>query len=112
MHFHPTILNIATFEISQIHFCRCGSGGIFASLFTHTIGLNPIVLAGSEEMKNAMCADVITGKKKICLAITEAGGGSDVANVRTIAEKQGVLNGFVISWLSNILLSCNCKFAN
>lgn len=33
--------------------------------------------------------DVITGKKRICLAITEASGGSDVANLTTTAKLDG-----------------------
>jgi len=33
--------------------------------------------------------DVITGKKNICLAISEPTAGSDVANLSTTAKKEG-----------------------
>ncbi|PBP19866.1 acyl-CoA dehydrogenase-like protein [Diplocarpon rosae] len=37
--------------------------------------------------KNRVDEEVFSGRKKICLAITEAFAGSDVAGIRTIAEK-------------------------
>ena len=50
-----------------------------------TIGLAPVIAVGSEQVKKKVCPDVISGKKTICLAITEPGGGSDVANMATEA---------------------------
>jgi len=43
-----------------------------------------------------VCKPVVTGKMNICLAISEPGAGSDVANIQTTAVKEGdfyVLNG-------------------
>jgi len=43
-----------------------------------------------------VCRAVITGEKNICLAISEPGAGSDVANIQTSAVRDGdhfVLNG-------------------
>ncbi len=74
----------------------CGSGGVAASLGSLDIGLPPIVKWGSEEMKQRICPDVIAGRKIQCLAITEPGGGSDVAGLRTRAAKEGdyyIVNG-------------------
>lgn len=53
-----------------------------------TIGL-PAVLnfANDEAWKNKISAEVFSGQKKICLAITEAFAGSDVAGLRCTAEK-------------------------
>merc|ERR1719203_589680 len=62
----------------------CASG-FYASLFTQSIGLPPIIALGSEQQKEAVVPAIISGKKKCCLAVTEPGGGSDVANVRTTA---------------------------
>ncbi len=76
--------------------CRPGAGGIPASLMTHGIGLPPILAMGSEELKQRIAPDVLAGDKIICLGITEPGGGSDVANLRTKAERNGdryVVNG-------------------
>jgi acyl-CoA dehydrogenase len=75
---------------------RPGAGGLGASLMTHGIGLPPILKMGSEEMKRRIAPDVLAGEKIIALAITEPSGGSDVAQIRTRAERVGnkyVVNG-------------------
>ena len=75
---------------------RPGAGGLTASLMTHGIVLPPILTMGSEEMKRRVAPAVLAGEKIIALAITEASGGSDVANLKTRAERQGnkyVVNG-------------------
>ncbi|WFL78347.1 acyl-CoA dehydrogenase family protein [Altererythrobacter arenosus] len=69
--------------------CRPGAGGIPASLMIHGIGLPPIIAMGSEELKQRIAPQVLSGEKIICLGITEPGGGSDVANLRTRAENRG-----------------------
>jgi acyl-CoA dehydrogenase len=75
---------------------RPGAGGICASLMTHGIGLPPVLAMGSADMKRRIAPAVLAGEKLICLGITEPGGGSDVANLRTKAERKGavyVVNG-------------------
>lgn len=75
---------------------RPGAGGLTASLMTHGIGLPPILNFGSEDMKRRVAPEVLAGEKIIALAITEPGGGSDVANLKTRAERVGnkyVVNG-------------------
>jgi len=53
-----------------------------------TIGLTAVLnFARDEAWKNKIANEVFSGKKKICLAITEAFAGSDVAGLRTTAEK-------------------------
>lgn len=70
--------------------CRCGSGGLVAAVFlSAAIALPPIIAVGSKEIKDKVCRDVITGKKIICLAITEPYAGSDVANLQTTAVQEG-----------------------
>lgn len=75
---------------------RPGAGGLTASLMTHGIGLPPILRMGPEEMKRRIAPEVLAGDKIIALAITEPSGGSDVAQLKTRAEKVGnkyVVNG-------------------
>lgn len=75
---------------------RAGSGGLIASLMSHGIGTPPIVHAGTPAQKQRFAAPVLAGEKIAALAITEPGGGSDVANLKTRAERDGehyVLNG-------------------
>ncbi len=73
-----------------------GSGGVHASLFSHSIGAPPIANAGSEELKHRVLASIIAGEKISALAITEPAGGSDVARLQTSARREGneyVVNG-------------------
>ncbi len=75
---------IATQEIA-----RAGSGGLMASLFSHNIGLPPVVAHGSTELQQRVVPAVLTGEKIAALAITEPGGGSDVARLRTTGKLDG-----------------------
>lgn len=68
---------------------RCGAGGISASLLTHGIALPPILAAGSEQVKAQIAPAVLRGEKIIALGITEPSGGSDVAQLKTRAERDG-----------------------
>jgi len=82
--------------IAAQELARAGSGGISASLMSHTIGTPPIARLGSEELKRRVVPQVLSGEKISALAITEPDGGSDVANIRTKAERLGdqfVVNG-------------------
>jgi acyl-CoA dehydrogenase len=64
---------------------RSGSGGFVASLGSLNIALPPIVRMGTEEQKIRFLPQVLAGEKIAALAITEPGGGSDVANIQTTA---------------------------
>ncbi|MEM6413465.1 MAG: acyl-CoA dehydrogenase family protein [Pseudomonadota bacterium] len=75
---------IAAEEIS-----RAGSGGVAASLGTHTIALPPILAIGSDALKQRIAPPVLAGEKIISLCVTEPGGGSDVANLQTRAVRDG-----------------------
>ena len=75
---------------------RAGAGGVSASLKSNSIGAPPIARAGSPEFKARVLPEILSGKKISALAITEPSGGSDVANVRTTACRDGefyVVNG-------------------
>jgi acyl-CoA dehydrogenase len=75
---------------------RAGAGGISASLMSHTIGAPPIARAARPEIRARVLPKVLAGEKISALAITEPGGGSDVANLRTRARREGdhyVVNG-------------------
>ena len=69
--------------------CRAGSGGLVAGLMSHGIGLPPILALGSATLKAKVAPGVIAGERISALAITEPGGGSDVANLQTRARREG-----------------------
>jgi acyl-CoA dehydrogenase len=77
--------------------CQHGaSGGVLASLLSHNIGLPPVLQYASEAVRQEVIPPVLAGERIAALAITEPGGGSDVAALRTAARREGdayVLNG-------------------
>ena len=75
---------------------RIGVGGVGATLMVHNIGLPPVINFAQEAVKEEVATAVISGSKKISLAITEPGAGSDVAQLSTTAKRDGdhyVVNG-------------------
>jgi acyl-CoA dehydrogenase len=66
-----------------------GSGGLMASLFSHNIGLPPLLHHGSKELQQEIIPDVLAGRAIAALGITEPGGGTDVAALRTTARLDG-----------------------
>ncbi len=91
---------------------RVGAGGLGASLMTHGIGLPPVLARGSDALKRRIAPPVLAGEKIIALGITEASGGSDVASLRTRAERRGeryIVNGgkmFITSGMRADWLTC------
>ncbi len=85
--FHGLVL---TEELSRV-----GAGGLNASLMTHGIGLPPVLALGSDELKQRVAPSVLAGDKIIALGITEASGGSDVANLKTRAVREG--NDYIVT---------------
>lgn len=66
-----------------------GSGGVMASLFSLNIGLPPVLRYGSAEVQQEVVPPVLRGERIAALAITEPGGGSDVAALRATARREG-----------------------
>jgi acyl-CoA dehydrogenase len=68
---------------------RCGSGGLVAGLGSLDIGLPPIVKWARPEVRDRVVPQVLSGEKISALAVTEPGGGSDVANLQARAVRDG-----------------------
>ncbi|MBU0754395.1 MAG: acyl-CoA dehydrogenase [Planctomycetes bacterium] len=82
---------LAVEEISKI----CASTGVTLSAHT-SLGCDPILRFGSEELKKKYLVPMASGEKIGCLALTEPGAGSDVSSQITTAEKKGdeyIVNG-------------------
>jgi len=72
------------------------SSGLLAALFTSGIALPHIVAAGSDDLVDRFVRPTLAGETIGALAITEPGGGSDVAGIRNTAVRDGdsyVVNG-------------------
>jgi acyl-CoA dehydrogenase len=74
---------------------RCGSGGLAAGIGAHIgIATPPVFKFGTEEQHERYLRPAIAGQKIAALAITEPDAGSDVAALRTSAER--VDGGWVV----------------
>jgi acyl-CoA dehydrogenase len=75
---------------------RSGSVGLVSGLGSHSIAMPPVLNLGTEEQKQRFLVPVLAGEKIAALGITEPNAGSDVANIRTRAVREGghyVVNG-------------------
>ena len=82
--------------IASIELAQGGSGGLVASLMSHTIGMPPLAALGTADLKARVLPGVLSGERIAALAITEPSGGSDVAALRTNAVRDGddfIVNG-------------------
>jgi alkylation response protein AidB-like acyl-CoA dehydrogenase len=73
-----------------------GFMSISGAIGTHHILTYVLAHFGTEEQKRRFLPDLAAGRKRGGLALTEPGGGSDVANLETTADKDGeeyVING-------------------
>jgi acyl-CoA dehydrogenase len=73
-----------------------GCSGIGTSLMCNGLATTPIMLGGSEEIKQKYLGMLMEGPKLASFCLTEPDAGSDVSGMRTTAVKQGdkyVLNG-------------------
>lgn len=74
---------------------RVASSGVMAAVGGRNISLQPIHDLANEELKARVLPEVVSGRRGSALAITEPSGGSDVANLRTRAERDG--NHYVLT---------------
>jgi alkylation response protein AidB-like acyl-CoA dehydrogenase len=67
---------------------RLGYAGVVWGLGnSNSIAFPPILHYGSEVLKDELLPGIINGSIRVCLGVTEPQAGSDVAGIRTTAEK-------------------------
>ena len=77
---------------------RLGSGGVSDGLGCGmTIGLLPVIYFGKRDLKARVAPECISGKKRICLAITEPIAGSDVASIHTKAVLNEAKTHYIVN---------------
>ena len=80
-----------------------GCVGIATSFAANALGAYPIILSGSQEMKEKYLPVIASGDKYAAFALTEANAGSDASGIQTTAVLDGeewVLNG-TKQWITN-----------
>ena len=73
-----------------------GCAGMAVSIIANTLGAGPVLLAGSDEQKARWLPPLLDSPILCSFGLTEPDAGSDVARMKTTAERRGdeyVLNG-------------------
>jgi citronellyl-CoA dehydrogenase len=82
----------------------CDCGGVPMAIGVHTDMCTPALARfGSDALRREFLAPAIAGDMVGCVAVSEPGGGSDVAAVKTTARKDGgdyIINGSKM-WITN-----------
>ncbi|MCX6070978.1 MAG: acyl-CoA dehydrogenase family protein [Chloroflexi bacterium] len=71
-------------------------GGVASYLIANCLGLTPLLIAGSPELKEELLAKHCAGPNLAAFCLTESEAGSDVASMRSTAKRVGdeyVING-------------------
>eukprot|EP00931_Biecheleriopsis_adriatica_P120413 TRINITY_DN95538_c0_g1_i1.p1 TRINITY_DN95538_c0_g1~~TRINITY_DN95538_c0_g1_i1.p1 ORF type:complete len:527 (-),score=121.95 TRINITY_DN95538_c0_g1_i1:47-1627(-) len=93
-------------QIAHEEMGQCGYPGVIDGLGAgFCIGLPPMLHFSNPGMRNKVVPEVLKGDKRICLAISEPGAGSDVAGISTFCTKSKdgshyIVNG-VKKWITN-----------
>lgn len=80
-----------------------GCTGIMTALEASGLGQTPVLVAGNEEQKKKYLGRLIEEPVLAAYCVTEPGAGSDVAGIKTRAEKKGdewIVNGQKM-WITN-----------
>jgi len=80
-----------------------GCSGVTTAIEANSLAQMPVILAGSEAIKKKYLGRMTEAPLKCAYGVSEAGAGSDVAAIRTKAEKKGndyVINGSKL-WITN-----------
>jgi len=113
-YFHEVILpfnlNLTTIKhhleqlIINTELARFGTRGVVDGLLNgDVIGLPPVLNYGSPELQAQVVPEVLSGKKYIALAVSEAFAGSDVGGLQTTAVRDGddwIVTG-TKKWITN-----------
>jgi acyl-CoA dehydrogenase len=95
---------------------RTGLAGPGGSLTVGmAFGVPPIIKFGNQQLQERFLPDLLLGKKRTCIAITEPTAGSDVANIATTATKSKDGKFYIINgtkkWITNGIWSDTAAMA-
>jgi acyl-CoA dehydrogenase len=103
---HGLGITEATLLLEEV--ARSGGGMNAASAIHLSIfGMHPVVVHGSEDLKQRTLSRVASGELHVCFGVTEPEAGLDTSRIRTFAKRVGdhyVVNGRKV-WISKAMES-------
>ncbi|MEU4312829.1 acyl-CoA dehydrogenase family protein [Nocardia sp. NPDC024068] len=101
-------LGITEASILAEQVSRSGGGmNAASSIHMSIFGMQPVIVHGSEELKQRTLPRVARGDLHVCFGVTEPGSGLDTSRITTFARRDGdhyVVNGRKV-WISKALES-------
>lgn len=89
------------------------SGGLASLFIGLVVGAPPLLKFGSRALQERVFPEILSGEKRICLAVTEPDAGSDVRNIQTTAEKTADGQHYIVNgekkWITNGMFSDYCQ---
>ncbi|KAF2833915.1 acyl-CoA dehydrogenase-like protein [Ophiobolus disseminans] len=85
------------------------AGGLASVFIGLVVGAPPLLKFASQQLQDKIFPEILSGEKRICLAVTEPDAGSDVRGIKTTAEltpdgKHYIVNGSK-KWITNGMFS-------
>nr|WP_223204778.1 acyl-CoA dehydrogenase family protein [Gordonia jinghuaiqii] len=108
----------ASILLEQVAASGAGMNGA-SSMHLSIFGMHPVIVHGSEELKQRTLPRIVSGDLHVCFGVTEPGAGLDTSKITTFAKREGdkyVVNGRKV-WISKavesekiLLLTRTAKF--
>lgn len=121
VHTLPGGLKVEDFDYhhTQIYSSEMVRSGLLGPKSAITVGMAfgvpPIIKFGSKQLKERFLPDLLLGRKRSCIAVTEPSAGSDVANIGTSAIKSKDGKHYIVNgekkWITNGIWSDHASMA-
>ncbi|MDV6230611.1 acyl-CoA dehydrogenase family protein [Rhodococcus cercidiphylli] len=96
----------ASILLEQVAASGAGMNGA-SSMHLSIFGMHPVIVHGSEELKQRTLPRIVNGDLHVCFGVTEPGAGLDTTKITTFAKRVGdkyVVNGRKV-WISKAMES-------
>ncbi|SUE28878.1 acyl-CoA dehydrogenase [Nocardia farcinica] len=96
----------ASILLEQVAASGAGMNGA-SSMHLSIFGMHPVIVHGSEELKQRTLPRIVNGDLHVCFGVTEPGAGLDTTRITTFARREGdtyVVNGRKV-WISKAMES-------
>ncbi|MEV0110042.1 acyl-CoA dehydrogenase family protein [Nocardia sp. NPDC050799] len=96
----------ASLLLEQVAASGAGMNGA-SSMHLSIFGMHPVIVHGSEELKQRTLPRIVNGDLHVCFGVTEPGAGLDTTRITTFARREGdryIVNGRKV-WISKAMES-------
>ena len=103
---HGLGITEASILLQEVAASGAGMNGA-SSMHLSIFGMHPVIVHGSEELKQRTLPRIVNGDLHVCFGVTEPGAGLDTTKITTFARREGdkyIVNGRKV-WISKAMES-------